>query len=173
MADEKEQKRINLRSELDLALLTTDSVWGRNEIGDKFKEKTTKQKSFYSPKMKEDGTLDLDAHGKPQFEVFTEEDILWNTLSFFTRDFRLGNLSRWDGSLEVAEYYTNLASDFLHEGMKKPFNISISRVAAKLELSQSVGGFLRRRMGTFSQEHINIDAEPKNASLFGKAKREG
>jgi len=170
---EKEQRRINLRSELDLALLTTDSVWGRNEVGEKFREKTTKQKVFYSPRMNEDGSLIVGIDGKPVFDVLTEEDVLWNTLSFFTRDFRLGNLSRWDGSLEATEYYTNLAGDFLHEGMKKPFNIAVSRVAAKLELSQSVGGFLRRRMGTFSQEHINIDSEPQKASLFGKARKEG
>src|SRR4030042_637966 len=173
MADGEKDKRINLRSELDLALLTTDSVWGRNEVSEKFKDKTTKEKVFYAPRQNEDGSVVFGPDGKVVFDVFTEEDVMWNTLGFFTRDFRLGNLSRWDGSLEATEYYTNLAGDFLHVGMKTPFNIAISRVAAKLELSQSVGGFLRRRMGTFSQEHINIEQDPAKASLFGKARNGG
>lgn len=170
--DDTRDKRPFLRSELDMAFLTTDSVWGKNEVNEKFKDKTTKEKVYFTPRIAEDGSLAMGEDGKPLFDVVSEKDILWNTLGFFTRDFRLGNLNRWTGDLDFCEYYTQLAGDFLHEDMKAPFNIALSRVAGKLELSQSVGGFFRRRAGTFSQEHINIDSEPGKANLFGKNRRD-
>lgn len=170
--NDSRDKRPYLKTELDMAFLTTDSVWGKNEVGENFKKKTTKQKVFYTPRLNADGSMQTNEAGEVVLDVMTEEDVLWNTLSFFTRDFRLGNLNRWTGDLDFCEYYTQLAGDFLHEGMKAPFNIALSRVAGKLELSQSVGGFFRRRAGTFSQEHINVDQGPAKANLFGKGKRD-
>lgn len=169
--DNNREKRPLIRSELDLSLLTTDSVWGKNDINKEFKQRTAKQVGYWVPRLDEKGEPVLNESGDNyEYDFITEEEFLWNTLGFFTRDFRLGNLSKFDGEVNYCEYYTNLAGDLLHERMKKSFNISLSRVAGKLELSQSSGGFLRRRMNTLTQEHFQHDIEPKKVSLFGKTK---
>lgn len=171
MSEEAQKdKRPLLRSELDLQLLTTDSAWGKNEVGADFRKKTTKTYGYYTPRLNEDGSLMMGEDGKPIMELVSDEEVMWGMLGFFTRDFRLGNLNSWDGELAYCDYYTQLASDFLNEGMKKPFIICLSRVATKLELSQSKGGFFRRKSNTFTQEHINIDNEPKKVNLFGKGR---
>lgn len=147
----QQQKRILPQNDLDLALMTTDSVWGKSEVPLGLKTKLEQ----YFIQQAENG----------QKIVITES--LWDLLGFYTRDMRLANLSTWNGEFQYCQYYLDLAGDFLQGDLIKPFLICISRVATILELSQSKGGFLRRKMNTFTQESIQSQLEPPKKSLFG------
>lgn len=131
--------------------MTTDSVWGKNEVSPELRARL----SNYFMQKGPDGK-----------EVVTSES-LWGLLNFYTRDMRLANLSTWNGELQYCQYYLDLAGDLLQANMKEPFIITLSRVATILELSQSKGGFLRRKMNTFTQEHISNQLEPPKKNLFG------
>lgn len=153
--NQQTQKRVLPQSELDLALMTTDSVWGKPEVSPELKEKLNQ---IYKA-QNEDGT--------------TEDYIssLWGLLSYYTRDMRLANLSVVYGELTYCQYHLDLAGDFLQESMIRPFMITLSRVATLLELSQSKGGFLRRKMNTFTHEQVSGEMEPPKKNLFGAGKK--
>lgn len=91
---------------------------------------------------------------------------LWGLLTYYTRDVRLGNL---DKEKEIiANDWLNFSGDALRLGMVRSFLTSLSRVITMLELSQSRGGFLRKRLGTFTQEHYNEFSEKnQKKGLFG------
>jgi hypothetical protein len=162
-------RRPIFRSELDMQFLTTDSAWGKSDINQGLKDTLTKSYGYYVADIDEKtGLQKIDKQGKPLLKLVVQKQDLWALLGFYTRDMRLANLSQKDGDMQYCIHYLDLANDFLQEGYIKPFLISLSRVATMLELSQSKGGFLRRRMNTFSQEHINVDVEPEKKNLFGK-----
>lgn len=151
-----DSKRVLPFNELDFNLMTTDSVWGKSEVPKELKDRLNK---IYRSKNEE---------GK-------EEDVIesmWGLLGFYTRDMRLANLNTILGEVSYCQYFLDLANDLLQAGMVDPFIISLSRVATVLELSQSKGGFLRRKMNTFTQEKITKDEPPKK-SLFGGQKKGG
>lgn len=166
------QRKTIMQSDLDMQLLTTESGWGK-DLTPELKEKIIRKVGYYVPKIVKDEKgkehILVDNTGKPVMELVTEDQQLWSLLGFYTRDMRLANLSKWDGEINYCTYYLDLANDFLQAEMVEPFLICLSRVATVLELSQSKGGFLRRRMNTFSQEHINVDTEPARKNLFGKS----
>lgn len=168
----EEQKRFLPRSELEFNLMMTDTVWGSSSINPELKERLSKEYGYYDYKRDDKGNLLLDKNGAVQKAFFIKEEGLWSMLGFYTRDMRLGNLGTWNGELATATYYLNLANDFLHSKMIEPFLICLSRVATILELSQSKGGFFRRRVNTLTQEHFNVDMEPKKKTLFGKSKED-
>jgi len=149
-------RRVLPQNELDFNLMTTDAVWGKAEVPQELRERLNK----YFESMGEDGKKKV----TPQS--------LWGLLGFYTRDMRLANLSAWNGELAYCQYFLDLANDFLQANMTEPFIISLSRVATMLELSQSKGGFLRRKMNTFTQENIKSEEPPKK-SLFGASKKGG
>jgi len=166
--DDREDKKVsdqqksndNMRrqvpqSDLDFNLMTTDPVWGSHQLSPELQKMLSK-------------TIEgIDKDGKPKYS----EQKLWSMLNYFTRDVRLGNLSKWD-ELPYVEHYINLAGDFLQSGMIKPFLIALSRAATKIELSQSKGGFLRRRLSTFTKEEFKTELEPSKKTIFGGKKRE-
>lgn len=166
--DNKDFKRPLIRSELDLQLMTTDSMWGRSDINPDLKKKIVRAYGYLKPKLDSKGEPVFDNKGQPVTDLEISEEGLWSLLGFYTRDMRLGNLSKFDGEFNYCAYYLDLANDYLQAEMVEPFLICLSRVATVLELSQSRGGFLRKRMNTLSQEHINVESEPKKANLFGK-----
>lgn len=169
MVDEqKDSKRPLIRSELDLQLMTTDSQWGRSDINPELKKKIIRRFGYLQPRLDEKGNPIIGKDGLPETDLEVSEEGLWSLLGFYTRDMRLGNLDRFSGEPQYCAYYLDLANDYLQAGMVEPFLICLSRVATVLELSQSRGGFLRRRMNTLSQEHITVENEPKKANLFGK-----
>ena len=170
MGDEQQDKRPLLRSELDLALMTTNSVWGRTDLNPELRDKIGKQYLAQIPRKDEDGNPMLDANGNPILEWGVSYEGLWSLLGYYTRDMRLGNLSTFDGELAYCSYYLDLAGDFLQAKEVSAFLICLSRVATKLELSQSKGGFLRKRMNTLTQEHFSQEIEPKKVNLFGKGR---
>lgn len=157
MSEERKSIRVLPQSELDLALMTTDAVWGKTEVNQELMERLNK---YYLAK---------DEEGKTGYTIKS----LWSLLGYYTRDMRLANLNPWMGEVAYAQYYLDLAGDFLQAEMVEPFIIALSRVATILELSQSKGGFLRRRMGTFTQEALHGDIEPPKKNLFGAGKKKG
>lgn len=148
----EENNRILPSSDLDLNLMLTDSVWGRDEINPALQNKLTK--SF----------LVQDGENK---EIIKEN--LWSRLAFLTRDLRLANLDPWD-ELPFVRYYIDLASDLLESDMIDPAIICMQRSASILETSQSKRGFLRKQMNTLRQESFNQQLEPPKKSFFGGRK---
>lgn len=152
---QQQQRRTLPQNDLDLALMTTDSVWGKSEVPLELRNRLAK---YYE--SGEDGNKKI-----------TMES-LWGLLGFYTRDMRLANLSSWNGEFTYCQYFLDLAGDYLQANMVEPFMICLSRVATVLELSQSKGGFLRRKMNTFTQESIHREDEPPKKSLFGTGKKQ-
>jgi len=155
MSAEEEYRRTTPTNELDLALMTTDAVWGKPEVSPELR----KVLSRYTKIKTEDGE-----------EAYTM-DSLWGLLGFYTRDMRLSNLNH--EQMVYCIHYINLAGDCLQEGLVRPFIISLSRAATVLELSQSKGGFLRKRLSTITSESYHEEREPPKRNFFGKTKDKG
>jgi len=151
----QQQKRITPASELDWNYLITESLWGKTEINKGLKDLLTNKYKYIN---------------KEGEEVITTES-MWDLLSFYTRDLRFANLSSFNGEMAYTQYYLDLAGDFLQSNQRKPFLICLSRLATVLELSQSKGGFLRKRMNTLTSEQFTQELEPPKKSLFGFGKK--
>ena len=149
------QGRVSPRNELDFNLMTTDAVWGKADVPLELKRRLNKYYLARNEKGQETQVIES----------------LWGLLGFYTRDMRLANLSNWNGEIQYCQYMLDLANDLLQTNLIEPFLITLSRVATVLELSQSKGGFLRRRMHTFTQESKYQEQEPPKKSLFGGAKK--
>lgn len=143
-------------SDLDLNLMLTDSVWGKSEVSSDLKDRVSR----YYTQTDEEGN-----------KIVTKES-LWGLLSFYTRDVRLGNLSKMDNELQACRTYLNLAGDFLQNNCLEPFLICLSRAATILETSQSKGGFLRKTMNTLRQENIRQELDPPKKGLLGGSKKQ-
>lgn len=156
MAEQQTQRRATPQNELDFVLMTTDSVWGRPDVSNELKQILSRR------------FLEVDDEGKAGYTYKS----LWGLLGYYSRDMRLSNLSTISGEFEYCKYYIDLAGDCLQEGLVKPFLIALSRAATILELSQSKGGFLRRKMGTIRHEQISEEV-PKKKLFGGKANKEG
>lgn len=141
---------------LDLDLMLTNSVWGKDEVPPELREKLNKY------------FLEKNEEGK---DVVTARS-LWGLLGFYTRDLRLGCLSTFDNELQTCRYMLDLAGDFLQKGYIEPFLICLSRVATILETSQSKGGFLRKQNSTLRTESYNQNLEPPKKGFFGGKKQE-
>lgn len=165
MSETDKQRRSIPQSDLDFGLMVTDSVWGKKEVPPGLQKKLGK----YIKALDGEGTPIFDKDGNPVVTI----DSLWELLGYYTRDMRLANLSYWNGEFQYCQYFLDLAGDFLQDNHLEPFLICLSRVATILELSQSKGGFLRRRMNTFTQENTPLELEPKKKSLFGMGKKKG
>lgn len=141
------------QSDLDFNLMTTNTEWGSHFIPNSLKDKLSKHYV-----VSKDGKKYLKKEG------------MWELLGFYTRDLRLANLSHVIGEVTYCQYFLDLANDFLRADFTEPFLICLSRVATVLELSQSKGGFLRRRMNTLTQENFRQEIEPKKKNFFGMNK---
>lgn len=168
--DLKEQKRIKPSSNIDLQLMTTNSVWGESSINKAVTDrlKIPGGKIYY----KKGDTIQT-----PQGLVKFDEDVTinldtdyWSLLDVYTRDMRLGNISKKDGEMEYCQYMLDLATDLLQDDFKAGFTAAIRRLATVLELSQSKGGFLRNKFNTLTYEQYSEEREPPKKGLFG-AKR--
>lgn len=151
-----DEKRTLPQTELDLALMTTNSVWGNKEVS---QELRTKLNRLYKG---------VDEAGNETSIAQSE----WGNLGFFTRDIRLGNLDRVSGELQHVRHFLRLANDCLQLGLKSSFVISLSEVATYTETSQSKGGFLRKIMNTIRQETTHRELEPPKKKFFGGNKKE-
>lgn len=158
--DQKEPTRSRPipQSELDFNLMTTNTEWGGVYIPERLKAKLQKEYRI------------VDAGGNT---IGIHKEALWDLLGFYTRDMRLANLSTLNNEVQYCQYFLDLANDFLRTDFIEPFLICLSRVATVLELSQSKGGFLRKRMNTLTQEHYQQEIAPKSKGFFGMGNKGG
>lgn len=91
----------------------------------------------------------------------------WALLSYFSRDIRLANLNELTGEVNYCKLHLDFCGDCLQMNLPNSFNTVLLRPISTLEISQSKGGFLRRRMGTLTSENLNQDLAPKKKSFFG------
>lgn len=139
---------------IELSMAYTNPVWGNDqEINQSFRDRTTKITQYFD---KNSGEV-----------IRTTKEKLWEQLQFFTRDLRLGNLS--GAEIVACKHYLDLAGDFLKEGYIDAFTVALSRVAGMTELSQSRGGFLRKRLNTFTRENKDSFDMPKKSGVFHSA----
>lgn len=170
LADTKDAVRMP-SSDLDMAMMLTDARWGDQYISNELKEKL-KRKIFVTVRA---GTTVNTSEGEVVLDrdIEVEQDeFLWGQMNYFTRDFRLGNLS--GDEVKYCDHFSLLAGDLMHDCKPRAFMVSLARVATTLELSQSKGGFLRKRLGTFTKEEFKSEIGEKPNLLFsGKKKRGG
>lgn len=174
-AQKQQPPRMTPQNELDLQLMTTDPKWGDWNIPDELKEILGETDVF------------VDENGNQYYDISS----LWGLLGFYTRDIRLGNLPYFAGEVGYVENHIDMAGDCLSglqitKPREQPYNpqlppkivkninfissfMRIFRPAiTKLEVSQSRGGFLRKRHGTLTSEHIQNELEPKKNGLLDK-----
>ena len=142
-------------NELHLQFMTTEPAWGKESTSDLYDGLSTTLK-----KIRKDET------GK--FYI-TDEDKrnLWGYLAFFTRDLRLGNLSVTMGEVDYCRYYLEFAGNCLHFNLIKSFITALQKVISTIEISQSKGGFLRRRGGGGTITREDITPQQQNTGLKG------
>ena len=149
-----EEGRNTPMNDLDLQLMLVDTEWG-NDISPELIERL----------VSIGDELETDETGK----LLVEKTKLWGLLSYYTRDMRLGNLDKL--TYVVAVEWLDFAGDSLRIGIVQSFLTSLSRVITMLELSQSRGGFLRKQLSTFTQEHRHEFSEKnEKKGLFGSKK---
>ena len=137
---------------------TTQTNWGKiDNVSPELRDKLIRTK-FY---LNESG------------EVVTDSVSNWELMSYFTQDMRLANLTEMNNEYNYVVYYLELAGDMLRCGYTRAFMACISKVATRLELSQSKAGFLRKRMSTMVNENRHEVIEGKSGGLFGaKSKKD-
>lgn len=143
-------------NELDLSFMTTESAWGK-EVSEELNARLVEIGAEINT---ETGELEV------------TEKHLWGLMAYYTRDMRLSNLNqeRYIYCLK----WLGIAGDCLRVNYIQSFMTALSRVIDALELSQSVGGFLRKRGNTMTQEWIGKPNEPsqqQKKGLFGGLKR--
>lgn len=138
-------------SDLDLQMQMIEPAYGKGGISLELAEKLTEY------------GVSLDENGKPELE---DKGSLWGILGYYTRDIRLGNLDKFAGEYAYVKYYLDLAGDLLQADMIKSFLIALSRAATVIEISQSKGGFLRRRINTLTSENKYTGLEPNKKNIF-------
>jgi len=146
-----EQKRNVPVSDLDLQMQMIEPAYGKGGISAELVKK-----------LQQYG-IGVDDKGDA---VYTDEGSLWGILGYYTRDIRLGNLDKFAGEYAYVKYYIDLAGDLLQADMVKSFLISLSRAATVIEISQSKGGFLRRRINTLTNENQYSGLDPAKKNIF-------
>lgn len=151
--DDEGNKRITPQSDLDYNMLVTNTAWGSDEISPQVKDSLSRQKVV------------TDEAG----DKYLVNDNLWGKMGYFTRDFRLSNLSKKD--YEKVVWWTEMVGVVGLEDMKKSTIYCFSQIAPTLEVSQSKDGWYREIMNTLTQVQRNENLEPKKTSLFGVGKK--
>lgn len=170
----EEGKRSVPINDLDFNSMLANPEWGNNPSNIELKQKlqsiiVIKDKNG-KPLFQEEERID-EKTGKsyklrnPIAETVSE----YENLSFISRDFRLGNITR-DERI-IVSHWGNLAHDCLQDGLKKSHSAAMSRCAMILEPSQSVNGFVRKIMQSIIQHNISQQEEPPKKKLFGGNKQ--
>lgn len=141
-------------NQLELEYLTTNPAWGRevtNELNKKLR---------IDYKKDEDGN------------ILVDQEFLWGILSYYTRDLRLANLS--GPEIRFCQEWLDFAGSCLSRNYPRAFMSSMRKVITILELSQSKGGFLRKRLGTLTREEISsVSSDASKKKLLGGKKTDG
>jgi hypothetical protein len=98
-------------------------------------------------------------------------DQLSGILAIYTQDVRLGNLSTFNGEYDYVSYYLELAVDLLEAEQPQATVVALNRALAKLELSSSKGGFLRKLFNTIRSENLSKSLEPDKKRPFGNNRK--
>lgn len=168
MSEENEKLRDVPNSELDLQLMLTNTKWGDSGIPKELLQILGKSQVV---------TLD----GRNYVDVSS----LWGLMGYYTRDLRLGNISYYGGEVDYCQQYIDFAGDclrgistFKRGGERRTvplvnsFMCCLSRAVTLLEVSQSRGGFLRKRQGTLTSENVQSTLEPQKKGLFNKGEKD-
>jgi hypothetical protein len=146
-----EKKRNVPVSDLDLQMQMIEPAYGKGGIGEGLHEK-----------LKRYIMVGENDQGQP----VVDEQSAWDILGYYTRDIRLGNLDKFTGEYAFVKYYLDLAGDLLQAGLINSFLIALSRAASVIEISQSKGGFLRRRINTLTSENKYSGLETGKRNIF-------
>lgn len=146
-------------SELDYQSQLANPEWGRSGVSKELRDQLS---SIRGQLVNNNGEPILDEAGNPIIDVKK----LWELLGYYSRDLRLGNLSNQE--VGYCQYHLDLAGDMLQLECKNSFIICLSRVATILELSQSKGGFLRKRQNTVTQESYKQEIEPPKRGMLNR-----
>jgi len=163
-----DQKRNVPVSDLDLQMQMIEPAYGKGGISLEL-----------ATKLQQTGAIITDGQGKPilskEGKIQVEDKgSLWGILGYYTRDIRLGNLDKFAGEYAYVKYYLDLAGDLLQADLIRSFLIALSRAATVIEISQSKGGFLRRRINTLTSENQYSGLDPAKKSIFtGKSNNTG
>lgn len=140
---------------IEFQTMVINTLWGSEEVGGTLKN-----------------TLKELSHDEELEEVRSED--YWGRLGFFTRDFRLGNLSHKLGQVDLVRDDTRLAKDLIFFKFKSSGAVVVGDVAAELEISQSINGFVRKISNSFTTRRSSEYKEVPRRSLFGLgAKKQG
>jgi hypothetical protein len=153
-----QNKRFVPISDVEFLSFTTMTTWGKNENVSPELSNKLKQVKYYKDTATE--------------QIYADTTPLWEMLSFYTQDMRLANLDTLNDQFKYCTYYLDWAADALRNGYYRSFASALSKVITQLELSQSKGGFLRKRMGTVTSENKHEVTEGKKTTLFGGRKKE-
>lgn len=146
-------------SELDYQSQLANPEWGRDGVSRELRDQLT---NIRGQLVDSEGNPLLDGEGDP----LLDKKQLWELLGYYSRDLRLGNLS--GSEVLFCQYHLDLAGDCLQLDLKQSFIICLSRVATILELSQSKGGFLRKRQNTVTQESYKQELEPPKRGMLNR-----
>jgi hypothetical protein len=137
-------------SNLDFAWQTVNPVWGRSTVPPELQERLTKK-----------GKVFIDVDGN-EFEPSREG--MWSLLSFYTRDLRLGFLTRQE--VYWAQEYCEIANDCIRQELPESFFLALGKVVALVEVSQSRDGNLRRMNRTqFGEQKVTYQEPPKRFGM--------
>lgn len=158
-------------SELDYQMRIVNSSWGQLEVSPDLRrtlKRTTTSKYAKGQTVRNTVTGQPEVYSKDT-EV-TEETSYWDLLSFYTRDFRLANITRQEK--EFCANRAELAQDCMELNMPLGFFVLLGQAIPHLELSQSVGGWLRQELNklTTEQRQQVIDTPVKRNILGMKVK---
>ena len=158
-------------NDLELSQMMVDPRWGDDYINKDLKAKLQSTRKIH---LKAGSAFENE---KGEIEVVKEdrlidtEEFLWGQLSFYTRDFRMGNLDKQD--YDECKHFTLLAADLLTMNMRRAFIVCLARVSTRLELSQSRGGFLRTWTSTFRKVEERRDVTENPNLIFPKKGKGG
>lgn len=154
---------------LDGDWLQTEPAYGK-EAEQGFYELLQTVTGKAEPMWNADGTPKLDEFGRQMYAVETRH--LWDEFAFFTRDLRLGNLKKGSSDAAYCERMLAIAGDALSMGCVNSFASAYRRVAGKLEISQSIGGFFRKNRNTIRSVKEQRDLNGADKGLFGGKSRQ-
>lgn len=159
-------------SDIDLTFMTTDPAWGKNQVPEAYMKQIIREKQIFLAQVDDKGNIFILKDDKDKPLLYNDIEKIWSRLAFLTKDVRLGNISKFGFGADYCEYYLNLAGDLLEAGYPNAHITALQRGAVKLEVSQSVGGFLRKRTNTITSENITNDLDPQKKSFLGGKREE-
>ncbi len=137
-------------SNLDFAWQTVNPVWGRSTVPPELMDRLTKKGKVF---VDEDGNVYEPSH-----------EGMWSLLSFYTRDLRLGFLTK--AETEYAREYLEIANDCIRQDLPESFFLALGRIVALIETSQSRDGNLRRMNKTqFGEQKVTYEEPPKRFGM--------